>query len=171
MPDYAGPGTGGQQRIAQAQTGQQGQQGQMQPNGQQGGQQQSGNGLPVPLGSPAANITEKDLRRILADPYISDGVKQNLLTMIQQRAQPQTIDTMGDKLQFNPRDTTKSEFSRRSNILQARLVIFRTRYMSFTILSRSAWLEFPARSSIKPRVEIRALTVSSRALIKALPLR
>lgn len=67
-------------------------------------------GLPTPLGSPAANINEQQLQAILANPFIDAGVKNSLLQMIQQRAQPQTIDTLGGTLQYDPRQPTNRQF-------------------------------------------------------------
>lgn len=58
-------------------------------------------GLPQPLTSPVGQITQDQLTRTLANPWVPESAKAAMLQMIQQRAQPQTMDVEGGKLMFD----------------------------------------------------------------------
>ena len=58
-------------------------------------------GLPQPLTSAAGQVTPDQLTRVLASPWVPDSAKTAMLTMIQQRGQPQTMPVEGGTLMFN----------------------------------------------------------------------
>ena len=58
-------------------------------------------GLPQPLTSATGQLTQDQLTRVLANPWVPESAKASMLQMIQQRGQPQTMDVEGGKLMFN----------------------------------------------------------------------
>jgi hypothetical protein len=58
-------------------------------------------GLPQPLTSPVGQITQDQLTRTLANPWVPDSAKAAMLQMIQQRGQPQTMPVEGGTMMFN----------------------------------------------------------------------
>jgi hypothetical protein len=58
-------------------------------------------GLPQPLTSATGQVTQEQLTRVLANPWVPDSAKSAMLQMIQQRGQPQTMPIEGGTLMFN----------------------------------------------------------------------
>lgn len=58
-------------------------------------------GLPSPLTSQVGQITPAQLQSMLSNPWVPDATKAAALQMIQQRAQPQTMDVEGGKLMYD----------------------------------------------------------------------
>lgn len=58
-------------------------------------------GLPQPLTSPVGQITQEQLTRTLANPWVPESAKAAMLQMIQQRGQPQSMPVEGGTLMFN----------------------------------------------------------------------
>jgi hypothetical protein len=69
--------------------------------GNPGAGQLAAGGLPSPLTAPIGQMSRDDLQNILSNTWIPDATKAAVLTMIQQRASPQTMDVEGGKLMYD----------------------------------------------------------------------
>lgn len=58
-------------------------------------------GLPQPLTSATGQISQDQLTRVLANPWVPEQAKAAMLQMIQQRGQPQTMPVEGGTLMYN----------------------------------------------------------------------
>ncbi len=58
-------------------------------------------GLPQPLTSPTGQVTQDQLTRVLANPWVPESAKASMLQMIQQRGQPQSMPVEGGTLMYN----------------------------------------------------------------------
>lgn len=58
-------------------------------------------GLPQPLTPATGQITQDQLTRVLANPWVPEQTKAAMLQMIQQRGQPQTMPVEGGTLMYN----------------------------------------------------------------------
>lgn len=61
----------------------------------------AGRGLPSPLTSPTGQITQEQLTRTLANPWVPESAKAAMLQMIQQRGQPQSMPVEGGTMMYN----------------------------------------------------------------------
>lgn len=58
-------------------------------------------GLPQPLTAPTGQVTQDQLTRVLANPWVPESAKASMLQMIQQRGQPQTMPVEGGTLMYD----------------------------------------------------------------------